>query len=167
MAFSFAFRLLSRSYRICSQFLPFACNFRRFLQSEEAFQKIPGLFRTSFHSLLIPGRGFRYGFCWNRSDNSTPQHFLQGSSYRIIDLLNKVPLRFFLVQVTPIGIHSRNDILAHGSSTAAQNLVGSSGLRLVEIQAELDIANVFSHCADDIPSGIRNPWQWHRCHHRR
>ena len=31
MAFSFAFRLLSRSYRICSQFLPFACNFRRLI----------------------------------------------------------------------------------------------------------------------------------------
>ena len=167
MAFSFAFRLLSRSYRICSQFLPFACNFRRFLQSEEAFQKIPGLFRTSFHSLLIPGRGFRYGFCWNRSDNGTPQHFLQGSSYRIIYLLNKESLRLFLAQIVSVGVHSRNDILAHGLPAVTQNLVGSPGLRLVEIQTELDIPNIFSHCADDIPSGTRSPWQWRKCHHRR
>ncbi len=167
MAFSFAFRLLSKSYRIFSQFLPFACNFGRFLQSEEAFQEISSLFRTSFHSLFIPGRSFRCGFHWNSSDNGTPQHFLQGYSQRIIDLLNKVPLRFFLVQVAPVGIHRRNDKLAHGSSAAAQNLVGSPGLRLVEIQAELDIADVFSHCADDIPSGIRIPLQWHKCHHRR
>lgn len=167
MAFSFAFRLLSKSYRICIYFLPFACNFRRFLQSEEAFQEISSLFRTSFHSLLIPGRSFRCGFHWNSSDNGILQCFLQRLSQRIIDLLNKVPLRFFLVQVAPIGIHRRNDKLAHGSSAAAQNLVGSPGLRLVEIQAELDIPNVFSHCADDIPSGTRSPWQWHRCHHRR
>ena len=167
MAFSFAFRLLSKSYRICSQFLPFACNFRRFLQSEEAFQEIPSLFRTSFHSLLIPGRSFWCGFCWNRSDDGTPQHFLQGSSYRIIYLLNKEPLRLFLAQIVSVGVYSRNDIQAHGMPAATQNLVGSPGLRLVEIQAELDIADVFSHCADDIPSGIRNPWQWHRCYHRR
>ena len=55
MAFSSAFRLLPKSYRICIQFFLFACNFRRFLQSEEAFQEIPSLFRTSFRSLLIPG----------------------------------------------------------------------------------------------------------------
>ena len=72
MAFSFAFRLLSKSYRICSQFLPFSCNFQRFLQSEEAFQEIPSLFRTSFRNLLIPGRGFRCGFRWNSSDNGVP-----------------------------------------------------------------------------------------------
>ena len=167
MAFSSAFPLLSKSYRICSQFLPFACTFRRFLQSEEAFQKIPSLFRTSFHSLLIPGRSFRCGFHWNSSDNGIPQCFLQRFSQRIINLLNKELFCFFLVQVAPIGIHRCNDKLAHGSSAAAQNLVGSPGLRLVEIQAELDIANVFSHCADDIPSGIRSPWQWRKCHHRR
>ena len=159
MAFSFAFRLLSKSYRICSQFLPFACNFRKFLHSKEAFQEILSLFRTSFHSLLIPGRSFRCGFRRNSSDNGTPQQFLQGSSYRIIYLLNKEPLRLFLAQIVSVGVHSRNDKLAHGSSAAAQNLVGSPGLRLVEIQAELDIADVFSHCADDIPSGTRNPWR--------
>ena len=167
MAFSSAFPLLSKSYRICSQFLPFACTFRRFLQSEEAFQKIPSLFRTSFHSLLIPGRSFRCGFYRNSSGNGIPQCFLQRFSQRIIDLLNKVPLRFFLVQVAPVGIHRRSDKLAHGSSATAQNLVGSPGLRLVEIQAELDIPNVFNHCVDDIPSGTRSPWQWHRCRHRR
>ena len=166
MAFSSAFPLLSKSYRICSQFLPFACTFRRFLQSEEAFQKIPSLFRTSFHSLLIPGRSFRCGFRWNSSDNGIPQHFLQGYSQRIIDLLNKVPLRFFLVQVAPVGIYRCNNKLAHGLPAVTQNLVGSPGLRLVEIQAELDIPNVFNHCADDIPSGIRNPWQWRKCRHR-
>ena len=159
MAFSFAFRLLSKSYRICSRFLPFACNFQRFLQSEEAFQEIPSLFRTSFRNLLIPGRGFRCGFHWNSSDNGILQCFLQRLSQKIIDLLNKVPLRFFLVQVAPIGIHRRNDKLAHGLLAAAQNLVGSPGLRLVEIQAELDIADVFSLCADDIPSGTRSPWR--------
>ena len=37
MAFSFAFRLPSKSYRICIQFFLFACNFRKFLQSEEGF----------------------------------------------------------------------------------------------------------------------------------
>ena len=52
--------------------LPFACNFRRFLQSEEAFQEIPSLFRTPFRSLLIPGRSFRCGFRWNSSDNGIP-----------------------------------------------------------------------------------------------
>lgn len=166
MAFSSILRLMSKSYRICSRFFPFACNFRRFLQAEEAFQEISSLFRTSFHSLLIPGRSFRCGFHWNSSDNGILQCFLQRLSQRIIDLLNKVPLRFFLVQVAPIGIYRRNDKLAHGSSAAAQNLVGPPGLRLVEIQAELDIANAFSHCADDIPPGIRNPWQWRKCHHR-
>lgn len=157
MAFSFAFRLLSKSYRICSQFLPFACNFRRFLQSEEAFQKIIRFLRTSFQCLVAFDCTFRHRFCRSNSGNGTPQYFQQSYSQRIIDLLNKVPLCFFLVQVAPIGIYRRNNKLAHGSSAAAQNLVGSPGLRLVEIQAELDIANVFSHCADDIPSGIRNP----------
>ena len=157
MAFSSAFRLLSKNYRICSQFLPFSCNFRRFLQSEEAFQEIPSLFRTSFHSPLIPGRSFRCGFRRNRSDNGTPQHFLQGSSYRIIYLLNKEPLRLFFAQIVSVGVHSRNDILAHGLPAVTQNLVGFPGLRLVEIQAELDIPNIFSHCADDIPSETRSP----------
>ena len=62
----------AKSYRICSQFLPFDCNFWRFLQSEEAFQEIPSLFRTSFRSLLIPGGRFRCGFHWNSSDNGIP-----------------------------------------------------------------------------------------------
>lgn len=167
MAFSSAFRLLSKSYRICSQFLPFACNFRRFLQSEEAFQEISSLFRTSFHSLLIPGRSFRCGFHWNSSDNGIPQCFLQRFSQRIINQLNKELFCFFLVQVAPIGIHCRNNKLAHGSSAAAQNPVSPPGLRFIEIQAELDIPNIFSHCTDDIPSETRSPWQWHRCHHRR
>ena len=133
MAFSFAFRLLSKSYRICSQFLSFACNFRRFLQSKEAFQEIPSLFRTSFHSLLIPRRNFRCGFYRNSSDNGTSQNFQQSIPQRIIYPLNKELFCFFIIQVVPVGIHCRNNKLAHGLPAVTQNLVGPPGLRLVEV----------------------------------
>ena len=133
MAFSSAFRLPSKSYRICSQFFLFACNFWKFLQSEEAFQKIIRFFRTSFQCLVAFDCAFRHRFCRSNSGNGTPQYFQQSYSQRIINLLNKELFCFFLVQVAPVGIHRCNDKLAHGSSAAAQNLVGPPGLRLVEV----------------------------------
>lgn len=157
----------SKSQALCSHSSVFACNQHAFLHSKEAFQKISRLFRTSFRSYFILGGDFKCCFCRNRPDDRASQYFQQGIPQRIIHLPNKELLRIFLVKIVPIGIHCRNDKLAHGFSVAAQNLVGSPGLWLVEIQAEFDIADVFSHCADDIPSGIRNPWQWRRCRHRR